>query len=161
MATFRLPASGAGTTLRPPVYDFLLFVHVLFAFGLIAAITTFWALILSTRPGRMSLTPAAAMWLGRTGAIVVGISSLGVVVFGVWLAIYLDGYELWDGWILASLILWAIGVATGMRSGSSYERAAQAGPTGGALRRTGFGLQVTSTASTVLVLILMIYKPGA
>ena len=143
------------------MYDFLLFVHVLFAFGLVAAVTTFWALIVATRPGHMALTPAGAMWLGRAGAIVVGISSLGVVVFGVWLAIYLDAYDVFDGWVIGSIMLWAIATAAGQRGGVLYQRAAEAGPHGGPLRRSGLQLHVLSTAALLLTLVLMIFKPGA
>jgi hypothetical protein len=143
------------------VYDFLLFVHVLFAFGLVAAVTTFWALTLATQPQRMSLTPAAAMLLGRVGAIVVGISSLGVLVFGVWLAIYLDAYHPWDGWVLGSIVLWVIATGTGQQSGRLYERAATGGSDAVRLRRTGLQLQVIATAAILLILILMIFKPGA
>jgi hypothetical protein len=143
------------------VYDFLLFVHVLFAFGLVAAVTTFWALTLATRPQRMSLTPAGAMLLGRVGAIVVGISSLGVLVFGVWLAIYLDAYHPWDGWVLGSIVLWVIATGTGQQSGRLYERAARGGGDAVTLRRTGLQLQVIATAAILLMLILMIFKPGA
>jgi hypothetical protein len=143
------------------VYDFLLFVHVLFAFGLVAALTLFWALILTTRPGRESAPPDLAMWLGRLGAILVGVSMMGALVFGVWLAIYVDGYELWDGWILGSLLLWAIAGAAGQRSGVHYQRAADEGADAVALRRSGLQFQVASTAAVALLLVLMIFKPGA
>jgi hypothetical protein len=143
------------------VYDFLLFVHVLFAFTMVAAVTLFWALILSSRPGHQSLTPAAAMWLGRTGAITVGIGSLGALVFGVWLAIYVDGYELWDGWILGSLILWAIAVPVGARGGTYFERAAREPENAPALRRTGLTLQSIASIALVLLFVTMIFKPGA
>jgi hypothetical protein len=143
------------------MYDFLLFVHVLFAFGLVAAITVFWALTLATRPQRMSLPPAGAMILGRSAGILVGISSLGVLVFGVWLAIYLDAYHPWDGWVLGSIVFWAIGTGLGQRSGRLFERAASAGADGVALRRTALQLQVAATAAITLVLVLMIFKPGA
>ena len=143
------------------MYDFLLFVHVLFAFGLFAAVTMFWTLIITTRPGAMSITPAAAMLFGRVGAIVVGISSLGAMIFGVWLAIYLDEYELWDGWIIGSLILWAIATGVGQRSGVYFQRAAAPGADVVSLRRTGTYLQLAANASLLLILILMIFKPGA
>jgi hypothetical protein len=143
------------------VYDFLLFVHMLFAFGLVAAVTTFWALTLATRPQHMSLTPAAAMLMGRVGAIVVGISSLGVLVFGVWLAIYLDAYHPWDGWVLGSIVLWIIATGTGQQSGRLYERAATGAGDAPTLRRTGLQLQVIATAAILLILVLMIFKPGA
>jgi hypothetical protein len=143
------------------VYDFLLFVHVLFAFGLVAALTLFWALILTTRPGRESAPPDLAMWLGRLGAILVGVSMMGALVFGVWLAIYVDGYKLWDGWILGSLLLWAIAGAAGQRSGVHYQRAADEGADAVALRRSGLQFQVASTGAVALLLVLMIFKPGA
>jgi F0F1-type ATP synthase membrane subunit c/vacuolar-type H+-ATPase subunit K len=143
------------------VYDFLLFVHVLFAFTMVAAVTLFWALIVSSRPGRQSLTPAGAMWLGRAGAITVGIGSLGALVFGVWLAIYVDGYELWDGWILASLVFWAIAVPVGARGGRYFERAAREPENAAALRRTGLTLQTIASTALLLVLVMMIFKPGA
>ena len=143
------------------MYDFLLFVHVLFAFTLVAAVTLFWTLILAGRPGRQSLTPPAAMFLGKLGAITVGIGSLGALIFGVWLAIYVDGYELWDGWILASLILWAIAVPVGARSGKYFERAAREPENAVALRRTGVQLQLTANTALVLLLVLMVFKPGA
>ncbi|MFN2470099.1 MAG: hypothetical protein ABR583_03745 [Gaiellaceae bacterium] len=143
------------------VYDFLLFVHVLFAFALVAAVTTFWALILSTQPGRMLLTPRGAMLLGRVGGMTVAVSGFGVLVFGVWLAIYIDGYELWDGWILASLVLWLVSTIVGIRSGRLYERAAEPDADAVVLRRQGLMLQVISSAAILFVLILMIFKPGA
>jgi hypothetical protein len=143
------------------VYDFLLFVHVLFAFGLVAAITTFWAVTIASRPARMSLPPAGVMTLGRTAGILVGVSALGVVVFGVWLAIYLDAYQPWDGWILGSIVLWAIGTGLGQRSGRLFERAASGGADAAALRRAGVQHQVVATAAILLVLVLMIFKPGA
>ena len=34
-------------------------------------------------------------------------SGAGLLIFGVWLALYVDGYELWDGWILGALALFA------------------------------------------------------
>ncbi len=141
--------------------DVLLFVHVLFAFGMVAAVVTFWALIVATRPGRTSLPPMGAMLLGRVGAIVVGVSSVGTLVFGVWLAIDIDGYELWDTWILASLVLWTVSTVVGQRGGVYYERAAAPGADAVALRRTGLQFQVVSSAALALILVLMIFKPGA
>jgi uncharacterized membrane protein len=143
------------------VYHTLLFLHVLLAFTLVAAVTLFWALIFGTRPGRASLTPAAAMWLGRTGAIVVGIGSVGVLIFGIWLAIERSAYHPWDGWILASLILWVIAVGSGQRAGRSLQRAAMDPDEAAVLRRTGLQLQTVAGISLILILILMIWKPGA
>jgi hypothetical protein len=143
------------------MYDFLLFVHVLFAFTMVAAVTMFWSLVVASRPGHQSLTPAAQMWLGRAGVIAVGIGSLGALVFGIWLAIYVDGYELWDGWILASLVFWAIAVPVGTRAGKYFERASREPENAVALRRTGLLLQSTASAALLLLIVMMIFKPGA
>jgi hypothetical protein len=36
---------------------------------------------------------------------VVGVGLTGTLVFGVWLAISLDGYEPWDGWVIVAFVL--------------------------------------------------------
>lgn len=143
------------------MYHALLFLHVLLAFTLVAAVTLFWALIFGTRPGRATLTPVAAMWLGRAGAIVVGIGAVGVLIFGIWLAIERSAYHPWDGWILASLILWVIAVGTGQRAGRSFQQAAMDPDDAAVLRRTGLQLQTVAGISLILILVLMVWKPGA
>jgi hypothetical protein len=143
------------------VYHTLLFLHVLLAFTLVAAVTLFWALILGTRPGRMSLTPAAAMWLGRAGAIVVGIGAVGVLIFGIWLAIERPEYHPWDGWIIASLILWVIAVGTGQRAGRCFQQAAINRDEAAVLRRSGLQLQTVAGICLILLLVMMVWKPGA
>ena len=55
----------------------------------------------------------------------IGIGSIGVLVLGVWLAIDADAYQVWDGWVIAALVLWAIAVETGRRSGVIYTRRRQ------------------------------------
>ena len=101
--------------------------------------------------------------------------SLGVVVFGVWLAIALDGVQVWDGWVLAAIVLWAVASETGRRSDPEFapcvERAQEllaAGETGpdarlAELGRTSRGLllHVVATLSVILILIDMVWKPGA
>ena len=146
--------------MRRAVYDFLLFVHVLFAFTAVSATTLFWMLIAATQPGRMLLTPGSAMTLGRIGGIAIGLGMIGALVFGVWLAIYVDGYELWDTWIAVSIVLWLIGGVAGQRAGAAYQRAAEGGDVV-ALRRQGLVFHTVSTAALVVILVMMIFKPGA
>ena len=40
--------------------------------------------------------------LGRLGDVLGQIGGIGTIVFGVWLAVDVDGYSLTDGWIIAS-----------------------------------------------------------
>ncbi len=46
------------------------------------------------------------------------VGSLGTIIFGVWLAISLDGVAVWSGWVIAAIILWAVGTETGRRGGT-------------------------------------------
>ncbi len=46
-----------------------------------------------------------------------------MLVFGIWLAIDVDGYEVWDGWVIAALVLWFVMGALGSRTGKIYNAA--------------------------------------
>ena len=59
--------------------------------------------------------------------MIVAVGSLGTIVFGVWLAISLDAYQVWDGWVLAAIVLWAIAVEVGRRGGTGYGAAGKRG----------------------------------
>ena len=137
------------------LYDWLLFLHVLSAFLLIGSLTALWALVLSTRPAAPILSPASAMPFGRLAGILVGVGMMGAIIFGVWLAIDVDGYELWDPWILASLVLWLVSGWAGGEAGKAFER----DPIGG--RRAGIRFQAINSVGALVILVLMIWKPGA
>jgi uncharacterized membrane protein len=136
------------------LYDWLLFLHVLGAFLAVGALTALWALILSTR-GTALIDPPSAMTYGRFFGILVGVGMVSALVFGIWLAIDAEAYKLWDGWILASLVLWAIGGGAGGQAGKAFE----ADPIAG--RAKGIRFQAINTVAVLLILILMIWKPGA
>lgn len=143
------------------MYDTLLFLHMLGAFAMVGASVVYWAVILAARRAERptSLTPAFAP---ANVAILAG--SLLTVVFGIWLAIYLDGYELWDGWILAALVLWAVSVELGRRGGDDLSAAKKSGDAAlaAALRNTRTTLMLLGSSIALLViLVLMIWKPGA
>lgn len=137
------------------LYDWLLFLHVLSAFLAVGAMTALWGLILGTREGSVLLDPAPALVYGRFFGIVVGVGMMGAIIFGIWLAIDVDTYELWDGWILASLVLWAIAGWAGGKAGRAFE----ADPVAG--RAEGIRFQTINSVGLLLILVLMIWKPGA
>jgi hypothetical protein len=137
------------------LYDWLLFLHVLSAFLVVGALAVLWALVLGTRPAMPMLGPVSAMRFGRIAGILSGVGMIGTIGLGIWLAIDVDGYELWDGWILASLILWAVAGWAGGASG----RAFMADPI--ANRQTGIRLQAVNSIGILVILVLMIWKPGA
>ena len=155
--------------------DWILALHVLSAFSLVAGMILFWALIVV---GRRTDTPAGTLGLrpiAKVGNATVGIGMGGTILFGVWLAFSLEGYEIWDGWIIAAIVVWVIGAALGRRTGMAFlegpkkaqelESAGRTGPSPEllALNRTSRGLLFHSLASLVVLLIIldMVWKPGA
>ena len=157
------------------VYDWLLLLHVAAAFALGAALVVFTVLTIAIRREDRPLQAAALFALDRPAtALVVG-GSLLTLVFGVWLTIYLDGYELWDAWIVAAIVLWVVASEAGRRAGAEYTKAAtlarrlaaegdeRANAELRALNQTrrGLGLHILTCAAVLAILSLMIYKPGA
>jgi hypothetical protein len=155
--------------------DWILALHLLSAFAMVGAVVLFWILIVASwnvdTPGPvLRLTPVA-----RVGVAAVTIGSIGTIVFGIWLAISLEAYQPWDGWVIAAIVLWAVAGGVGGRSGKVFnlapERAAElqgAGQTGPdaellALNRSRTGLIMHSvvTLAVLLLLVDMIWKPGA
>ena len=140
-----------------------------------AGIVLFWVLVVAVRKtdtpdGTIRMEPIV-----KVGNVAVGIGAVGTILLGIWLAFALDGYAIWDGWIIAAIVLWAIAGGIGQRTGAAYmqgmtkakelDAAGQSGPNTEllALNRTSTGLLMQSLASIVLLLILldMIFKPGA
>lgn len=154
--------------------DWILALHVFSAFALVAAMVLFWALIVAVRRTDDPGFTAGMAPIAKVGNATVIVGILGTIVFGIWLALSVGAYDLWDGWIIAAIVLWAIGAETGRRSGTEYLRgmeraqellaAGQTGPNAelGALNRTRNGvlMHALSSAAVVLILVDMIWKPG-
>ena len=155
--------------------DWLLALHVLAAFAYVAGIVLFWVLVVAVRKtdtadGTVRMEPIV-----KVGNAAVGIGAGGTIVFGIWLAFSVGDYDIWDFWILAALVLWVVAAAIGQRTGAAYMKgmtkaqelvaAGQTGPNAEllALNRTQNGLVMHSLATVVVLLILidMIWKPGA
>jgi hypothetical protein len=137
------------------LYDWLIFLHVLSAFLAVGALTALWALVLSSSGAAPMLSPGSAMRFGRAAGILVGVGMMGAIIFGIWLAIDVDGYELWDPWILISLVIWAISGWAGGQAGKAFA----GDPVGG--RQAGIRYQAINSVGLFVILILMIWKPGA
>ena len=153
----------------------MLALHVLSAFAYVAGMIVFWVLIVAVRQtdtpeGTIRMEPVV-----RVGNAAVGIGAGGTIVLGIWLAFSFGGYDIWDVWIIAALVLWAIAAEFGRRTGAAYMQgmtkakeqrtAGQTGPSAEllALNRTSNGVLFHTLASVVVLLILidMIWKPGA
>jgi uncharacterized membrane protein len=153
----------------------ILALHVLTAFAYVAGMIVFWVLVAAVRQtdtpeGTIRMEPVV-----RVGNAAVGVGAGGTIVLGIWLAFSVSGYDIWDAWIIAALVLWLIAAEFGRRTGAAYMQgmtkakelraAGQDGPSPEllALNRTSNGLVFHTLGSVVVLLILidMIWKPGA
>jgi hypothetical protein len=155
--------------------DWIFSFHLLFAATLVGSLVMSWIVVVS---GLTADTPEKTLSLHRVGLVATGASIVGlvgVIIVGLWLAILRVDFHPWDGWVIAAIVLWAIATAALLRSFAEYakpiEKAkalAGAGATGAsaeltALNRTSTGLLLRAVASAAIVLIVidMIWKPGA
>jgi uncharacterized membrane protein len=155
--------------------DWILALHVLSAFAYVGGLVLFWILIVAVRrtdqpDGTIRMEPVV-----KVGNVSVGIGAGGTILLGIWLAFSVGGYNIWDGWIIAALILWFIAAALGRQTGQAYmqgmskaQELRAAGETGPnaellALNRTQSGVVLHALTTIVVLLILadMIWKPGA
>jgi hypothetical protein len=130
-------------------YEWLLFLHVTGAFAIVAAVVLYGALVVG---------PPAALGgpFVRLGSVLFMAGAVLTLVFGIWLAI--DEYEIWDAWIIAALVLWAVAGAVEQRFRRSLDGTAAAERT----TRRAATLPYALLAAVVLAfLVLMITKPGA
>jgi hypothetical protein len=153
----------------------MLALHVLSAFAYVAGMILFWVLVVAVRQtdtpeGTIRMEPVV-----KVGNAAVGIGAGGTILLGIWLAFSVGGYDIWDGWIIAALVLWVVAAAIGRRTGAEYTKgmtkaqelqaAGQTGPNAEllALNRTSNGVVLHFLASLVVLLIIldMIWKPGA
>jgi len=154
-------------------YQWLIFLHVLFAFGLITTTLTVHALYLAAR--RRSRRPAEVLpLLGamRRVAPVIGPFGLLTLAFGIWLVLEV-GYRWGNVWIWLSLVFFAIGMIGGPILGMSL---APAGKLAGRLASQGTGetdeisralttprivvLAAATSVAPYVILGLMVFKPG-
>jgi hypothetical protein len=125
------------------VYDWLLFFHLLAAFLLFVTVVSYTAVALgAAAPGR-TLFVADRCW---------DVGGLGTLVLGIWLALYLDEYDFFEGWILGAIGLWL--VATGL--GQSTQRRIAAD-----LHADIAAMHWLRTLAVLGLLVLMVWKPGA
>ncbi len=149
------------------MYEWLLFVHLVGAALVFAAIAVLGASVLGARGSGRPAETGAFVGLARPGGILFDVGGVVVLDFGLWLAVEAD-YGIADEWVLASIALWVVAALAGvrMRAGlrSVRERAGDdGGPDRGVLvRESGAPVMYALAAASVLaMLLLMIFKPGA
>lgn len=156
-------------------YEWLLALHVLAAFALVAALVLYTVVIAVSWNLAVPSQIVRMFRISRVGDVAIAVGAIGTLVFGIWLAIDSDDYQVWDGWVIAALVLWLLSMATGSRAGAVYTAVrdrARALVTEGrdapdseltTMLRSTTGLAL-HTATVVLILalvVVMIYKPGA
>lgn len=160
---------------RVSLDDWILALHVLSAFAMASTLVLYWVLVVAMRDIDAASDTLSYGRLATTGNRVVIAGSVGTLVFGLWLAISKPEYQPWDGWVIAAIVLWGASGFTGSRAGTEYTkpftRAQELLETGqdpapGELRtlnRSSSGLVMHTLSSILIVLLLavMIWKPGA
>lgn len=154
--------------------DWILALHLLSAFALVGALTAYSIFIVVGWNDRRPSDVLDTFRVSPAANVMVIAGGVGTVFFGLWLSIGKDPYNVWDGWVVAAIVLWVISLATGQRSGVEYVKAqtkARELLDGGndepsteleALVRSSkaLGLHLVATAAVLLVLVDMIWKPG-
>jgi uncharacterized membrane protein len=132
------------------MYHALLFLHVLSAFFLGAGVVMFSAFVLGSPVNRTTRL---------IGEILFGVGALGTLVFGVWLALNRPEYEIYDGWIIAALVLWVLANGAGAQARREIKPGEDDSPIA-IDRRTRFAHWMM-VLWVVLLLVDMVWKPGA
>jgi len=132
------------------MYHALLFFHVLAAFFLAAAALIYSAFVLGSPVNRGTRLVAEILW---------GIGGLGVLAFGVWLAFNRPEYEIYDGWIIAALVLWVLMMGSGARASQGVKPEGDDSPVA-VDRRTAFAHWMR-IVWFIALLVVMVWKPGA
>ena len=129
--------------------DALLFFHLLSAAALFAGVVVQSAQVLGSRIELSAVKASNAL---------IGIGLIGTLLLGIALAIDIDGYELWDAWILIAVVLWLAAGGTGDQVRAASESAA-----GGAAAISAQAARMhwIRVALVVLLLADMVWKPWA
>jgi hypothetical protein len=155
--------------------DWIFALHLLTAATLVSSLVMSWIVVVALRSAD---TPAATLSLNRVGMVGTALTVAGLVgaiSFGIWLAILRDAFQVWDGWVIAAIVLWCIAAVALLRSFVEYAKpvgkarallaAGETAPSAEltALNRSSSGLVLRALASAAIVLIVvdMIWKPGA
>ena len=155
-------------------YDWLLALHVTGAFLLLGGAISAGALNLLARRVERPSEIALLLGLTRIPLVAINVGMPATIVFGLWLVVHVDGYEITEAWILASLLLWAVSGALGYLGGNREKEtrleaerlAAEDDSPSAALAvrlrdRVANLLSRGSGVAALVILALMIWKPGS
>lgn len=128
--------------------DALLLLHLLSAAAIFAALVAFSAIVFGAQVEPGAVRVFTVLW--QAGII-------GVIVFGIALAIDVDDLDPWTAWVLIAIVLWLGAGGLGDRVAAACREAAEGKPLPGSAA-TSHWILVTLV---VLMLADMIWKPFA
>jgi hypothetical protein len=149
-------------------YDWMFALHLLAAFAVAAALVQFSVLVYRGR--RMTTLDETRMLfrLAPVGSILISGGLAIVVGIGIYLAIASNRYEIWNLWVIAAIVLAIAFGGIGQRSGAYYtevqkvaEQADEADVMARLRAPTGARLHVITVVLFLLIVLDMVFKPGA
>ena len=155
--------------------DWIFALHLLSAATLVGSLVMSWIVVVSLLSVHTPCETLALSRVAMVGTVTTVVGLIGAIAFGIWLAILRDAFHVWDGWVIAAIVLWVIAAAALWRSFTEYakpveraraliaagETAPSAELTASNRVSTGLLLRVLASAAIVLIVIDMIWKPGA
>ena len=155
------------------MYELALFLHIISAVAFFSGAVVAAVCHSRARARASAAEVAALLGAARVGAVLVMAGIAGVLLFGLWL-VDVSGRSFVEGWLAASLALLVAAAALGALGGKTPRRARElaerlAGEGAGVgpeLRgllddRASLWLNHAATAAGVVILALMVFKPGA
>jgi hypothetical protein len=155
--------------------DWIFALHLLTAATLVGSLVMSWIVVVSLLSAHTPGETLALNRVGMVGTVLTVVGLIGAIAFGIWLAILRDAFHVWDGWVIAAIVLWIIAAVALWRSFVEYAKPIEkaralvaAGETAPnaeltAVNRapTGLLLRALASAAIVLIVVDMIWKPGA
>ena len=154
-------------------YEWLLALHITAAFLLVGGGVFAGALYGLARRRELPSEVALLLALLQIAVVTIGVGSIGSLVFGLWL-VHVAGYGYGDGWIIGAVVFWLLAGALGGAAGNRDKRtrllaerlAAEGDRPSDELHalvrdRISLALNSASTAALLVLLALMVWKPGA
>jgi uncharacterized membrane protein len=155
-------------------YEWLLFLHIASGLAFFAAYTIVSAVLIAGQRTASAASVHALLRLARPADALAWVGATGTLVFGIWLAVDLDAYQLWDGWIVGAFALWLVAEEVIRREDLVFKEArriSRATPVGAHERTNDVPAVLRSRPTLVMhvfgslallgMLFLMIFKPGA
>ena len=153
--------------------DTALLFHLLGAFSFVAGTVVAGVAFETARRRETPAEIALVLGLARIGVLLVGVGTLLVVVFGLWL-VDLGNWGYGSGWVDAALALLVVVAALGTLGGQRPKQArklasrlaAEHAPVSDELRvllhdRATRALNYLSALLVLAIIVLMVFKPGA